>query len=223
MIATLCGDNREVMSWIPSGTVELIYADMMFDDPDLSWMSDCARLLAPEGVLYVHTDGRRVCEIRAEGARLGLQLQNWIIWSYNWGGRGTNCWARKHDDILFFSRGHRWKWLAPEVLDCTYAKSTFLGEGLKTRSVYTDVWTDIGVVHKTSKENTGIEWQKPIALLRRIVSAHCAPGDLVLDPFCGTGTTGVACRELGIDCVLIDRIPELVSVARDRVTERLWT
>jgi len=64
-------------------------------------------------------------------------------------------------------------------------------------SIITNVWTDINPLHSSSSERLGYPTQKPLALLERIIRASSNPGDLVLDPFCGCGTTVCAAQKLG--------------------------
>jgi len=214
---------------MPDSSIDLVYADMIFDDLNFTWMKHCARLLKPTGVMYVHTDKRSVCEVRKSGLDLGLQLISWIIWPYNWGGRSKDRWPAKHDDILFFASTASWPWFATTAPSCLIPKTTFMNEKSllephRTTCVATDVWSDIGIVHKTSKENLGIEWQKPVRLLERIILAHAQPGAAqpgftVLDPFCGTGTTAVVCTKHGLTCHVIDKHKIFIDITRDRVKE----
>ncbi len=80
-----------------------------------------------------------------------------------------------------------------------------------------DVWLDVRPLNSQSKERLGYPTQKPLALLDRIVKASTNPGDLVLDPFCGSGTTLVAAMRLGRRWIGIDQSPEAVAIARDRL------
>ena len=77
----------------------------------------------------------------------------------------------------------------------------------------TDVWWHT-IVSPTGREKTGYATQKPLGVLRRIVAASSAPGDWVLDPFAGSGTTGAAARLLGRRFVLVDANPDAVAVMR---------
>ena len=71
-------------------------------------------------------------------------------------------------------------------------------EGRPFADVYVrDVWDDIKPVINVSKERLGYPTQKPVALLERIIEASSGPGDMVLDPFCGCGTTMIAAENLG--------------------------
>lgn len=80
-----------------------------------------------------------------------------------------------------------------------------------------DVWTDIDRINQSAKERLGYPTQKPLALLTRILEASSRPGDVVLDPFCGCGTTIEACESLGREWVGIDVAPQAVGIIRDRM------
>lgn len=79
-----------------------------------------------------------------------------------------------------------------------------------------DVWTDIDRVNQSAKERMGYPTQKPLALLERIILASSNPGDLVLDPFCGCGTTVEACEKLGRRWIGIDMAARAVEVIEER-------
>ncbi len=81
-----------------------------------------------------------------------------------------------------------------------------------------DVW-HIPIVNPLSRERTGYPTQKPEALLRRIVLASTDAGDLVLDPFCGSGTTIAVARKLGRNGIGVDLRPAQVSLAMQRVAD----
>ncbi len=81
-----------------------------------------------------------------------------------------------------------------------------------------DVW-DIPAVINVSKERSGYPTQKPLLLLRRVIEASSNADDLVLDPFCGSGTTLVAARQLGRRWAGIDANPEALDIARKRLTD----
>jgi len=80
-----------------------------------------------------------------------------------------------------------------------------------------DLWLDINPLGAHSTERTGYETQKPIGLLRRIIQASSSPGDLVIDPFCGTGTTAVAAESLGRQWLVVDSSLLAASLTLARV------
>jgi site-specific DNA-methyltransferase (adenine-specific) len=82
-----------------------------------------------------------------------------------------------------------------------------------------DIWTDIKLLNNRDNETLGYPTQKPVALLERIISASSNPGDLVLDPFCGCGTTVHAAQKLGRRWIGIDITPLAVSLIRRRLGE----
>src|SRR6185503_14318712 len=79
-----------------------------------------------------------------------------------------------------------------------------------------DVW-DIGIVAPVAKERTGYPTQKPEALIERLVTACSEPGDLVVDPYSGSGTTLAVCARLGRRGVGIDANPDAIEIARSRL------
>jgi len=84
-----------------------------------------------------------------------------------------------------------------------------------------DVWTDVDRLNQTAKERLGYPTQKPLALLERIISASSRPGDVVLDPFCGCGTTVEAAQRLGRTWIGIDVAIHAIKVIEARLSERL--
>lgn len=79
-----------------------------------------------------------------------------------------------------------------------------------------DVWTDIDRINQSAKERLGYPTQKPLSLLMRIIEASSNPGDLVLDPFCGCGTTIEACERMGRRWIGIDIARKAVEVIEER-------
>ena len=96
----------------------------------------------------------------------------------------------------------------------TPVKKTYLDER-KGVPIH-DLWLDIGI-RSRKKEDAGYPTQKPLALLRRIIEISSNAGDLVLDPFCGSGTTLVAAQALGRRHIGVDKSGEAVQIARDRL------
>jgi site-specific DNA-methyltransferase (adenine-specific) len=80
----------------------------------------------------------------------------------------------------------------------------------------TDVWWHT-IVSPTGKEKTGYPTQKPIGILRRIIQASSKEGDVVLDFFAGSGTTGVVANQLGRNFILIDQNPEALEIIQQRL------
>ena len=80
-----------------------------------------------------------------------------------------------------------------------------------------DIWTDIATAALQPKEATGYKTQKPVKLLERIIKASSNQGDVVLDPFCGSGTTLRAAKTLGRKYIGIDQNPEAIRISENRL------
>jgi site-specific DNA-methyltransferase (adenine-specific) len=177
------------------------------------------RVLAPHGSLYLHVDWRTSHHVRllldeVFGAERFL---NEIIWAYDYGGRAHDRWPRKHDTILWYAKGEDWRYERDEIDRIPYLAPGLVGPEKAARGkLPTDVWW-MTIVPPGSAERTGYPTQKPIRLLERIVSASSRPGELVLDPYAGSGTAGVASARLGRRWLLADRNPAAVEIARRRL------
>ncbi|GAC1531727.1 MAG: hypothetical protein NVS3B10_27060 [Polyangiales bacterium] len=198
-------------------------------------------LLADDGSILVHLDHRVAHviavllddlfgagdrDVRQATPRPGFR--NELIWAYGLGGSSPRFWPRKHDTILWYTKGARWTFTPPRVA----ARSVRMrGQTKKMIDVMvgppaldddaadrlpSDVW-DVAAINNMARERTGYPTQKPLALLERLVGAHSQPGELVLDPYCGSGTTLVAARTLGRRALGIDASPEAICVARSRL------
>jgi site-specific DNA-methyltransferase (adenine-specific) len=179
------------------------------------------RVLAPHGSLYLHVDWRTVHHVRLLLDRVfgADRFLNELVWAYDYGGRARDRWPRKHDTILWYAKGDRWLFDREAVDRVPYLAPGLVGPDKAARGkLPTDVWW-MTIVPPGSKERTGYPTQKPVRLLERIVLASSRPGDLVLDPYAGSGTTGVAAARHGRRWLLVDRNPAAVQIARRRLAE----
>jgi len=80
-------------------------------------------------------------------------------------------------------------------------------------------WWQIGILSTTAKERSNYPTQKPLQLLERLLKAYTDEGDLVLDFYCGSGTTGEAAVRMNRRCVLVDVNPKAVQIARKRIED----
>ena len=177
------------------------------------------RVLAPHGSLYLHVDWRTVHHVRLllDDVFGPERFLNELVWAYDYGGRARDRWPRKHDTILWYAKGERWLFDREAIDRIPYLAPGLVGPEKAARGkLPTDVWW-MTIVPPASAERTGYPTQKPVRLLERIVAASSRPGDLVLDPFAGSGTTGVAAARLGRRWLLVDRNPEAVAIAMARL------
>ena len=182
-------------------------------------LAEARRVLAPHGSLYVHLDWREVHYVKVllDGIFGRDAFLNELVWSYDFGGRSRRRWAPKHDDILLYVKDPRRYHFDPGEVD----RIPYLAPGLVGREkaargkLPTDSWWST-IVPTCGAERTGYPTQKPLAILRRVVAASSRPGDLVLDFFAGSGTTGAACLALGRRFVLVDDNPAALRVMARR-------
>jgi site-specific DNA-methyltransferase (adenine-specific) len=177
------------------------------------------RVLAPHGSFYFHIDYREAhyCKVLLDSIFGRDRFLNEIIWAYDYGARTARRWPPKHDTILVYVKDpRRYTFNAADIERIPYMAPGLVGPEKAARGkTPTDTWWHT-IVPTNSKERTGYPTQKPLGILRRIVRASSNPGDLVLDCFAGSGTTGAACLELGRRFILVDNSPAAVAVMRRR-------
>ena len=201
-------------------------ATRAYDDARDDWLAfmearliEAHRLLTPNGSIYVHIDYREAhyCKLLLDAIFGRESFINEIIWAYDYGARTTKRWPAKHDTILLYAKNPAdYVFNANDVDREPYMAPGLVGPEKAARGkLPTDVWWHT-IVSPGGRERTGYPTQKPLGVLRRIIAASSNPGDLVLDFFAGSGTTGFAAHELGRDFVLIDEHPEAIAVMRER-------
>lgn len=177
------------------------------------------RVLVPDGSLYFHVDYREVhyCKILLDSIFGRESFLNEIIWAYDYGGRPKNKWPPKHDNILLYVKDPKnYVFNYREIERIPYMAPGLAGPEKAARGkMPTDTWWHT-IVPTNSAEKTGYPTQKPLGILKRIVQASSRMGDLVLDFFAGSGTTGAACLSLGRRFILIDNNPEALAVMARR-------
>lgn len=189
------------------------------------------RVLVPTGSLYLHCDptmshyAKVLLDAIFAEDRGGFL--NEIVWSYRTGGTSKRWFGRKHDTILLYVKDaaahtfnagkeksylqHKYGFKNVEIFQEPAPDSRFY-----TMVGQRDVWT-IDALRGNQPEAVGYPTQKPLALMHRIVAASSNEGDLVLDPYCGCGTTLVAAQQLGRRWIGIDCASAAIELARQRL------
>ncbi|MBV8888778.1 MAG: site-specific DNA-methyltransferase [Alphaproteobacteria bacterium] len=243
--AVLVGDCREQMARLPPGSVDLVFADPPYNlqlagelrRPDDSrvdgveeawdkfagfaeydrftreWLTACRRLLQPAGALWVIGSYHNIFRIGTLLQDLGFWILNDVVWRKanpmpNFRGRRfTNA----HETLLWCARSREARYTF------NYEAMKALNEELQMRS---DWLIPICGGPERLRDGDGRKahpTQKPEALLHRVLLASTRPGDIVLDPFFGTGTTGVVAKRLARRFIGIERDPRYVAMARERL------
>lgn len=193
------------------------------------------RVLKETGSFYLHCDWHASHYLKAmcDDIFKYKNFQNEIIWKFGTFHGYKTRFKRDFQQILFYSKSDKWLFNYEKVLD-DYSEATIrrydkidsngkrykIVKGLKKyigKGTYpSSVW-DIPQLQVNSRENLGYPTQKPEALLERIIKASSNPGDLVLDPFCGCGTTTAVAQSLGRKWVGIDVSPSACKLMKNRV------
>lgn len=182
-------------------------------------LAESRRVLADHGSFYVHLDYREVHYVKVELDRIfgRASFVNEIIWAYDYGARTRKKWPPKHDNILLYAKTpDRFLFNYEEIERIPYMAPGLVGPEKAVRGkLPTDTWWHT-IVPTHGTERTGYPTQKPLAILKRIVQASSCPGNLVLDFFAGSGTTGAACLALGRRFLLVDNNPRAMEVMARR-------
>jgi site-specific DNA-methyltransferase (adenine-specific) len=178
------------------------------------------RLLKPDGSFFFHIDYREVhyCKVLLDSIFGRESFINEIIWAYDYGARSKKRWSAKHDNILWYAKNpKKYTYRYDDIDRIPYLAPGLVGPEKAARGkTPTDTWWNT-IVSPNGKEKTGYPNQKPVAIINRIIKVHSNPGDLVLDFFAGSGTTGDVALRLGRSAVLIDKNPEAMPVMDKRL------
>jgi len=236
----ICGDCIEVL-----GKAGEPFADLIFADPPFNigykydkyydkvkkknyivwtkeWMSVCKKVLKPHGSFYIAIGDDYAANVKIIADELGLIMRNWIIWHYTFGQQTKNKFARAHTHIFYFANDNKdftfndYAVRVPSDRQLIYndRRANPIGK------MPDDVWNSDSRVCGTFKERAG--WhpcQMPESLLKRIISASSNPGDCVLDPFSGSGTTAAAAYQLGRNYVGVEISEKYVENSNKRLRQ----
>lgn len=180
------------------------------------WMAACVRVLKPTGAFFLAIGDEFAAEHKVRLDALGLTLRNWIVWHYTFGVSCTKKFNRSHAHIFYYVRDPKnYTFNAdgirvPSARQTTYADrranpvgklpdDTWVLRPQETDDHFRedgDTW-NVPRVCGTFRERTGHPCQMPEAVLERIIRAATNPGELVIDPFAGSGTTLAVAKKLG--------------------------
>ncbi len=242
------GDCIEAMNALPEKSVDLIFADppynlqlggdltrpdqskvdavnddwdkfasfQVYDEFTRNWMNAARRILKDTGAIWVIGSYHNIFRVGATLQDLGYWIMNDVVWRKSnpmpnfRGTRFTNA----HETLIW------------AVRDADQKKYTFnydamkaLNDDLQMRSDWTLPICTGGERLKDGEGGKAHPTQKPEALLHRVLLATTNPGDVVLDPFFGTGTTGAVAKKLGRKFIGIEREQRYIKVARERIRQ----
>jgi site-specific DNA-methyltransferase (adenine-specific) len=242
------GDSRDLLAALPErGKVDLVFADPPFnwdvpyaewDDGmpreeyerfTFDWLDGCIDVLSPHGSLWVNIPDDTAAEVVVHLKRRGLTMMNWCIWHFRFGQNRDSSFIMSKVHALYFAKDpDRRVWNREAVLEPSDRASiyfdprTMAKETNKGMRVPMDVWYGQywGRIQGNNKERRhGHHNQIPEVYLERIILACSNPGDLVLDPFLGSGTTCTVARAWDRRSIGLEYSREHAASAWDRITE----
>ena len=186
-----------------------------YDDFTRAWLTEAHRVLKDDGGLWVIGSYHNIFRVGAVLQDLGFWILNDVIWRKtnpmpNFKGRRfTNA----HETMIWASKSQNARYCF------NYDAMKALNDDLQMRSDWTLPICSGGERLKGEDGKKAHPTQKPESLLYRVILSSSKPGDLVLDPFFGTGTTGVVAKKLGRQFIGIERDPDYAAVAKERLRQ----
>ncbi|MGD9560802.1 MAG: site-specific DNA-methyltransferase [Pyrinomonadaceae bacterium] len=242
----LHGDAFAVLPTLGAGTFDLLFADPPYNLTKRfgkesftqstseeyktwlhSWLCICRPLLKRTASVYICGDWRSGAAIQQAGSKY-FRLRNRITWEREKGRGAKANWKNAAEDIWFFTVSdeftfnleavkQRRRVIAPYRVNGR-PKDWDESEAGNFRDTHpSNLWTDISVPFWSMPENTDHPTQKPEKLLAKIILASSHPGDLILDPFAGSGTTAVVAKKLGRDFVALESDEDHCLLAAKRL------
>ncbi len=240
------GDAIEILRQISRARIDLLFADPPYnltkkfgkekfssrssDEYEVwldSWLRLCVPLLKPTASIYICGDWRSSSAIQRVGSKY-FKLQNRITWEREKGRGAKANWKNATEDIWFFTMSDDFTFNLDAVKQRRRVMAPYRENGKPKdwdesangnfRDTHpSNIWTDITIPFWSMPENTDHPTQKPEKLLAKIILASTIAGDLILDPFAGSGTTAVVAKKLGRNFVAIEADEDYCLLAAKRL------
>jgi len=197
-------------------------------------VAEMKRVLKATGSIYLHCDPTASHYLKTvmDGVFGADNFRNEIVWCYSSTSQAQRWYPKKHDIIFWYSNGGAWTFNADDIRipfskplvkhgkTWKSAPKDVLAKRTEKGKVVESWWSDVFPLNSMAKERLGYPTQKPLALLERIIKASSNAGDIVLDPFCGCGTTAEAAYKLGRKLIGIDISPYAITrICRERLKQ----
>ena len=231
-LKAICGDAVIELKKIESNSVDLIVTDppynlnkdygnncdkLEFDeylDFSREWIREAVRVLKPEGTMYVFMGMKYISYIHnILEQEMGMYFNSWITWYYTQGIGKTKGYSPRHDDILMFTKDKKFKFNLDEIrVPQKYYRSVNNMRGANPGNVW-----EFSHMHYCNKNRMKHPTQKPEGLYERMILASSDEGDVVLDPFLGSGTLLRVCHNTNRNGIGIDINPEYIQMSKERL------
>lgn len=244
---TIHQDALKAIDLLPDKCVDLMVVDppynltknfgtTIFKETDLKsykkwldkWLKKTVRILKENASVYICSDWKTSIAIPEIAGKYFI-LQNRISWEREKGRGAQNNWKNCLEDIWFFTMGKEYTFnieavkIQKEVIapyrDNNGAPKDWVQDGEKRYRLThpSNIWTDISIPFWSMPENTPHPTQKPEKLIAKLILASSNPGDVVFDPFLGSGTTSVTAKKLGRRFIGIEREKEYAALSERRL------
>jgi len=243
---TIIGNALDLMQHLPQGFVDLLVVDPPYNltkdyhgekfvrqrDEDyerftVEWIEKVRPLLTPDASIYVCCDWRSSLVI-GRVLQPYFHVQNRITWQREKGRGALSNWKNAMEDIWFATRSDHYTFNLDAVKVRRKVIAPYRAEGKPKDWEETsfgnfrdtcpsNFWDDVSVPYWSMPENTAHPTQKPEKLIAKLVLASSNEGDVVFDPFLGSGTTSVVARKLGRNYVGIEQNPMYCAWAEKRL------
>lgn len=235
-------DSLEILSKLPDSSIDLFFADPPYNlskkysnyqdnKPEEKykqwtekWLKEACRILKPTGSMFVLNIPKWAIKHVQFLASEKMWMRAWIVWNESAGPRGKLLPA--HYSLLWFVKTPNYKFskTANSLLmasdkyckraSCKRRRNAY---GVKDTVPLTDVWSDVHRIKHFNRKMKGHPCQLPELLLERIISIATEEGDIVLDPFIGTGTTTSVAKKRNRKFIGVDLDPYYVDIAQKRL------
>lgn len=233
-IKILQGDAIDLFGGLESNSVDLIVADPPYNlgkdygnnhdlrgfedylDFSSKWLSQAYRVLKPTGTIYVFMGVRFISYLYdIMDTKLKMFFNSWICWNYTQGMGKKIGFSPRHDDIIMFNKSQKFTF---NLDDIRVPQKYYRARNNMRGANPGDVWK-FSHVHYCNPNRQKHPTQKPEGLIERMVLTSSNRGDMVLDPFSGSGTTLRVCQQLSRNCKGFELNPDFVQITRERLSK----
>ena len=234
-LTIICGDAVSELKKLPDRSFRLIVTDPHYNlskdygnnqdrlefeeylEFSLQWLREAKRVLTDDGTIYVFMGMRYISYVyNILEQELGMTFNSWITWYYTQGIGKTKGFSPRHDDILMFTKDP--KQIVFHLDEVRVPQKYYRSINNMRGANPGNVW-EFSHVHYCNRNRKSHPTQKPEGLFERMILASSEPGDAVLDPFVGSGTSLRVCQQTGRRGLGIDVNPEYIEMTRERLAE----
>lgn len=229
----IIGDAISELKNLPNESVDLIVTDPPYNlkkdygttkdnlefkeylDFSKEWLTECKRVLKPNGTIYIFMGMRFISYIYSIlEVELEMKFCSWITWYYTQGIGKTKGFSPRHDDILMFTKSNDYTFNLDDIrVPQKYYRSVNNMRGANPGNVW-----EFSHIHYCNSNRMKHPTQKPEGLYERMILASSNVGDVVLDPFLGSGTCARVCQQLNRNWIGIEINEDYVQMINERLT-----